>query len=69
MPTEVKPSRPSISRSPKGSGSTVYANLENHTNILEAIREAAKADDREVSNWLRRRLVQLFEAGQLIPKG
>ena len=31
------------------------------------IRAAAKEDDRNVSNWLRRRLVSLDEHGQLVP--
>lgn len=68
MSTKVLPENSSVSRGPKGSGTVVSANLESHPNILEAIRLAAKADDREVSNWLRRRLVALHEAGDLIPK-
>lgn len=56
-------------RGPKGSGTTVSANLAEHADILEKIRLAAKADDREVSNWLRRRLVELYRNGSLIPEG
>lgn len=63
MTVEIKPAR-----GPKGSGTSVYANLDSHPHILEAIRLAAKSDDREVSNWLKRRLVALHEAGDLIPK-
>ena len=54
-------------RGPKGSGTVISANLADHPGILEKIRLAAKADDREVSNWLRRRLVELHKAGHLIP--
>jgi hypothetical protein len=54
-------------RGTAGIGTTVSADLKDHPTVLNKIRAAAKADDRNVSNWLRRRLVYLDEHGQLIP--
>jgi hypothetical protein len=53
-------------RGPAGAGTSISADLKDHPNVLNKIRAAAKADDRNVSNWLRRRLVYLDEHGQLI---
>jgi hypothetical protein len=53
-------------RSPKGSGTTVTADLKDFPALLEKIRLAAKADDRETSNYLRRRLVDLDRQGLLV---
>ena len=49
----------------KGSGTTISIDLKDHPELLASIRNAAKADDREVSKWLRRRIVKLHEAGKL----
>ena len=54
-------------RSEAGTGTSVSADLKDHPAVLNKIRAAAKADDRNVSNWLRRRLVYLDEHGKLIP--
>jgi len=54
-------------RGPAGAGTSVSADLKDHPTVLNKIRAAAKADDRNVSNWLRRRLVSLDEHGQLVP--
>ena len=61
---EVKATK---TRGTAGRGTTVSADLKDHPTVLNKIRAAAKADDRNVSNWLRRRLVCLDENGQLIP--
>lgn len=53
-------------RSARGTGTAVSADLKAHPALLEKIRLAAKADDREVSNYLRRRLVELDRQGVLI---
>lgn len=55
-------------RSAKGTGTTVSTDLKEHTALLEKIRGAAKADDRNISSWLRRKLVELDNAGTLIPE-
>ena len=60
-------STPTTLRSPKGSGTTVTADLKDFPALLEKIRLAAKADDRETSNYLRRRLVDLDRQGLLVP--
>ena len=49
----------------KGSGTSITLDLKDYPDILTVIREAAKADDREVSKWLRRRIVRLHDAGSL----
>jgi len=49
----------------KGSGTSITLDMKDHADLLGRIREAAKADDREVSKWLRRRIVKLHEAGKL----
>jgi len=54
-------------RGPSGAGTSVSADLKDHPTVLNNIRAAAKADDRNVSNYLRRRLVYLDEHGQLVP--
>ena len=59
---------PKPTRSAKGTGTTVSADLKEHTALLEKIRGAAKADDRNISSWLRRKLVELDNAGTLIPE-
>ena len=55
--TNIKPTR---SRGERGSGTTITIDLTEYPELLEEIRKAAKADDREPSKWLRRRLVTLF---------
>lgn len=60
--TTIKPER-----GPKGSGTTVSVNLAEYAGLLDRIREAAQLDDREVSNWLRRRLIALDSDSLLIP--
>jgi hypothetical protein len=54
-------------RGPSGAGTSISADLKDHPTVLNKIRAAAKADDRNVSNYLRRRLVYLDEHGQLVP--
>ena len=54
--TIIKPTR---SRGERGSGTTITIDLTEYPELLEKIRNAAKADDREPSNWLRRKIVQL----------
>ena len=49
----------------KGSGTSITLDMKDYADMLGRIREAAKADDREVSKWLRRRIVKLDEAGKL----
>jgi hypothetical protein len=53
--TTIKP-RP---RGERGTGTTITIDLTEYRDLLGKIKEAAKADDRESSKWLRRRLVQL----------
>ena len=50
----------------RGTGTAVSADLKANPALLEKIRLASKADDREVSNWLRRRLAELDTKGLLI---
>ena len=59
---------PTGSRKEKGTGTVVSVNLKEFPELLDAIRLAARDDDREVSNWLRRRLVKLGEDGVLFGK-
>ena len=49
----------------KGSGTSITLDLKDYPDLLESLRATAKADDREVSKWLRRRIVKLHEAGKL----
>ena len=53
-------------RAQKGKGTTVSIDLKDHAELLQKIRAAAKEDDREVSNWLRRRVVEIHKSGNLI---
>jgi hypothetical protein len=53
-------------RSQRGSGTSLTIDFKEHPDLLKAIRAQAKADDREPSKYLRRRLVQLDAEGQLI---
>ena len=46
-------------RGERGSGTTITIDLVDQPELLAKIREAAKADDREPSKWIRRRIVQL----------
>ena len=59
---------PTGSRKEKGTGTAVSVDLKEFPELLDAIRLAAKDDDREVSNWLRRRLVKLGDDGVLFGK-
>ncbi len=43
----------------KGEGQSVNLDLSDYPNLLAKIREAAKADDRPASVWLRRKLIAL----------
>lgn len=61
--TETKGTK---STRPRGTGTAVSADLKANPALLEKIHLAAKADDRQVSNWLRRRLVELDTKGLLI---
>ena len=49
-----------------GTGTSVSVYLQANLPLLEKIRLAAKADDRGVSNYLKRRLVELDRQGVLI---
>ena len=60
--TAVRPTK----KAAKGSGTTISIELKDHPELLASIRNAAKADDREVSKFLRRRLVQLHGDGKLL---
>lgn len=55
-------------RKPKGHGSTISINLDEYIDLLKEITQAAEEDDRERSNWLRRRIVQLAAEGKLFTK-
>ena len=66
--TEQATKKATTARAAKGTGTTVSADLKDHPELLEMIRAAAKADDRNVNSWLRRRLVELDNAGKLIPE-
>jgi len=61
--TTIKP-RP---RGERGTGTTITIDLSDQPDLLRKIREAAKDDDREVSKFLRRVIVQLDSKGMLIP--
>ena len=56
--TNIKPSR---LRGERGSGTTITIDLTDQPELLTKIRDAAKADDREPSKWLRRRMIQLAD--------
>ena len=62
---EVRAASAKTNRS-RGTGTSVSADLKANLPLLEKIRLAAKADDREVSNYLKRRLVELDRQGVLI---
>ena len=46
-------------RGERGSGTSLTIDFTDYPDLLKQIRDAAKADDREPSKWLRRRVVQL----------
>lgn len=46
-------------RGQKGTGTTITIDLHDQPQLLSKIREAAKADDRDVTKWVKRRLVLL----------
>lgn len=54
-----------VTRGERGTGTSLSIELKDNAALLEKIRKAAKADDREPSKWLRRRLTQLDEEGKL----
>jgi hypothetical protein len=56
-------------RGERGSGTTITIDLSDRTDLLSQIRDAAKADDREPSKFLRRRIVQLWNEGKLFGAG
>ena len=43
----------------KGSGTNITIDLSDHADLIKKIREAAEADDRPPSVWLRRKLISL----------
>ena len=49
----------------KGSGTSITLDMKDYPDLLTRIRNAAKADDREPSKWLRRQIVKLDGAGKL----
>lgn len=55
-------------RKPWGQGSTISINLDEYIDLLKEITQAAEEDDRERSNWLRRRIVQLAAEGKLFTR-
>lgn len=65
MSTEVKPTKKP--KAERGSGTTITIDFQEHPALLEKIRLAAKADDREPSKYLRRRLVLIDREGHLVP--
>lgn len=46
-------------RGERGTGTTITIDLTDQPELLADIKKAAKADDREPSKWLRRRIVLL----------
>ena len=52
--TTIKPRR-----GERGTGSTITIDLSEYPDLLEKIRDAAKADDREPSKWVRRQIMLL----------
>lgn len=46
-------------RGERGTGSTITIDLGEYPDLLEKIRDAAKADDREPSKWVRRQIMLL----------
>lgn len=48
-------------KAPKGTGTTITIDLAGYPDLLAKIKEAAKADDRETSKYVRR-LIVLNEA-------
>lgn len=42
----------------RGTGTTIAIELKDYPDLLEDIRDRARADDREPSKWLRRRIIQ-----------
>ena len=55
-----------IDRKAKGTGTSVSSDLKKHPALLEKIRLAADADDRNISSWLRRRLAELDRQNVLV---
>lgn len=54
-------------RAAKGTGTTIPIALKDHPTLLKKIRAAAKEDERDISNYMRKRLVDLDRQGVLIP--
>lgn len=53
----------------RGEGTTITIDLSENADLLSSITEAADADDRSRSVWLRRRLIKLADDGKLFAEG
>jgi hypothetical protein len=51
----------------KGTGTSITIDLEEYGAVMEDLRRAAKLDDRGLGKYLRRIIVNLHTAGNLIP--
>ena len=49
-------------KAPKGTGDSLNLDFSDHTDLLGKIRQAAAADDRPASVWLRRKLIALGDS-------
>jgi hypothetical protein len=63
--TTAAPETAKVAKAKRGEGVTITVDFKDHLDLLESIKTWAKGDDREPSKWLRRRLIQLEEAGML----
>lgn len=51
----------------KGTGTSITVDLKEYSGVMEDLRRAAKADDRDLGKYLRRLIVNLHTSGNLIP--
>ena len=50
-----------------GTGTSITIDLKEYGGVMEDLRRAAKLDDRDLGKYLRRLIVNLHTAGNLIP--
>ena len=56
---------PAPKKAERGTGSTVTLDFHDYPDLLAKMRVHAKADDRELSKWLRRRILTMNDTNSL----
>jgi hypothetical protein len=62
--TEITPLKYEEAK-PKPQSTRITLEFKNHADVLKEIRTKAETDERDVSNWLRRRIVSIHKEGKL----